>query len=285
MSRRPLVAGAALLVAVVIGVGVFFAASVATVGSRHTAALAALESARRHNNAVHAMLTDPALNAALDNAKSVQDAKAAMDDYRAKMGGAIRIVESQLAGLKAEQADLQGADRNPLTFSGRSQLSHDRERVDAATAAFDSAAKFLTISDGHLRVFNATLAGVVELDNVIAFIDANDISGGLALIPQLKQQLQSAATVAQGAPTPPQLKALIAALTKAVDDLNQALAALQSNDRATLARLAPTLDADGRAVSASFDAQGLAAFELQLLGPYRMRYEANMKKAGFELTK
>ncbi|MEP7104311.1 MAG: hypothetical protein ABI838_00505 [Chloroflexota bacterium] len=38
MSRRPLVVGAALLVVVVIGVGVFFAASVATVSGRHTAA-------------------------------------------------------------------------------------------------------------------------------------------------------------------------------------------------------------------------------------------------------
>lgn len=156
--------------------------------------------------------------------------------------------------------------------------------MDAATDAFDSADKFLTITDSHLRVFNATLAGLVELANINAFVNANDISGGLGLFPQLKQQLQSAATIAQGPQVPPQLRALIDALSHAADDLNQALVALQNHDTGALARLGPTLDADSRAVDASFDAQGLAAFEHQLLDPYRQRYETEMKKAGFVVT-
>src|SRR5690242_8505096 len=102
MGTRALVVAAIALVVVLAAGTALFAYSQATVGERHRDAMAALESARQHNNAVYKSLTDPALAAEIDNAQSVRAAKAAMDDYRATLGGSIRTVESQLVELKME---------------------------------------------------------------------------------------------------------------------------------------------------------------------------------------
>ncbi|HEX6349407.1 MAG TPA: hypothetical protein VF160_08465 [Candidatus Dormibacteraeota bacterium] len=280
--RKPVLVGVAavMVLAIVVGAGLV-AYSLAGVAQSHQAAMAVLESAREHNNAIHDSLTDPALAAELDNAATVRDAKAAMDDNRAKLGGGIRTVESQLVELRDERDKLRRATGDPLLFTGRSQLNGDRSRVEAATNAFESADHFLTTVDGHLRVFSAMLQALVEWDNINQFISNQDFSGALALMPQLKQQLQATATTAQGAQVPPPLAALISALTHAADDLNQALAAKQAGDVATVARLVPALQADAQTVSASYDGQAVSDYEHKLLDPYRARYESEMKRAGF----
>ena len=280
-----LIAGATLLVVLVLGAGAaFFFGSVARVSSEHAAAISALESVRQHNNAIHAALSNPSPKGELSSAGSIQEVKAAMDDYRAQVGGSIRTVESDLVSLKAERDRLSSAQWDPLTFSGRSQLSRDRQRVEAATAAFDSADKFLSILDSQLRAINTALQAMVEFDNVVAFVNADDVSGGLALVPQLQQRLKDAAAISTGDKIPPQVRALIDALTRAVGDLNQALLALQRNDVTTAQAMSSALDADGRAVDASFDKPAFDAFEHKLLDPYRAAYEQQMRNAGFALT-
>jgi hypothetical protein len=284
-NRRPtaLIVGATFLI-LVLGGAVAYFASVARVSSQHAAAVSTLESARKHNNAVHSALTDPALKGQLSSANSTRDVKAAMDDYRAQLGGSIRTVEGDSASLKAQLVQLKSAEQDPIAFAGRSQLSSDRSRVEAAAHAFDSADKFLTIIDTQMRSLTTILQAMVEFDNVAQFVQARDISGGLALVPQLRQQVQDAATLARGDNIPPQLKALAEVLTRAVDHLNQALAALQKNDAATAAAMGSALQADGNAADASYDPSAFDAFEHKLLDPYKSAYEVQMRKAGFAVV-
>jgi hypothetical protein len=279
--RNPaLILGAAVLVTVLAGALLYFA-SAARVSSQHAAALSVLESARKHNNGVYKALTNPALKGELSTASGARQVKAAMDDYRAQLGGSIRTVESDSASLKDQQAQLQSATHDPLAFAGRSQLSRDQVRVEAAAQAFESAGKFLSTVDSQMRSLTTLLQALVEFDDVARFVQARDFSGGLALVPQLRQQVQDAGTLARGDSIPPQLKALADVLTRAVDHLNQALTALQKNDAATAAAMGAALQADGQAADATYDQAAFDAFEHKLLDPYKSTYEAKMRKAGF----
>ena len=80
------------------------------------------------------------------------------------------------------------------------------------------------------------------------------------------------------------MRALIDALSRFAADMEQALAALQSNDNAALARLEPGFRADVDAVNTAFDAKAINAAIHQQLDPYRVRYQAEMQKAGFTTT-
>lgn len=284
MRVRVLVAALIAIVLVVLAGAAVFAYSTGQTAAQHAAAQQQLESVRQRNNAVRDSLTDPGLQAEFRNINSLQEARTAMGDYRAKLGGAIKTVENKLAELRQERDRLRAASRNPLLFTNRQELDRDRTRVEAATDAFESAEQFLTIADNHAKVSNAILAAVLEIDNINAYVDAHDVSGAAALVPQLKQQLQSTATAAQGVNSPPPMRALIDALSRFAADMEQALAALQSNDNAALARLEPGFRADVDAVNKAFDAQAINAAIHQQLDPYRVRYQAEMQKAGFTTT-
>jgi len=277
-----LIVGAAFLV-LVLGGAAFYLASVARVNSQHAAAVSALESARKHNNAVHDALTNPVLKGQLSSATGVREVKAAMDDYRAQMGGSIRTVESESVSLKAQLTQLRSAEQDPLTLAGRSQLSRDRSRVEAATQAFDSAGKFLTTVDNQMRSLTTILQALVEFDNVARFVQARDYSGGAALVPQLRQQVQDAVALAGAANIPPPLKALAEVLTRAVDHLNQGMAALQKGDGPTVSAMGAALEADGQAADATYDKAAFDAFEHKVLDPYKQAYETQMLKAGFKV--
>jgi len=263
------------------GVGVVYA-SAARADSAHRSAVAELETIRQHNNAIYDALADPTLNARLDNAADVRQAKSAMDDYRAVLGGSIRKVESDLVGLQDEQAQLSSAQQGPLAVMGRAQLTRDRARVDAAARAFASAAKFLTTVDSQTRAINTILAGLVELDVVVAYANNNDLSGAHAQVPQLEQQLQDAATLAKNPGMPPQLMPLIDSLSESVDDLDKALVAIQNKDYATAGAMISSLEADSKAVG-SFDVAAFNAFEHKTLDPYKAAYQDQMRKAGFQI--
>lgn len=286
MSKRwnPALIVAAALLVMILGGALLYFVSAARVNGQHAAAVSALESARKHNNLVYKALTNPALKGQLSTASGASEVKAAMDDYRAELGGSIRTVESDAVSLRAQRAQLRSAAQDPLAFAGRSQLNDDQRRVEAAALAFESADKFLSTVDNQMRCFTTTLAALVEFDNVTRFVQARDFSGGLALVPQLRQQVQDAATLARGDNIPPQLKALADVLTRAVDHLNQALAALQKNDGATAAAMASALQADGRAAADTYDQAAFDAFEHKVLDPYKSAYEAQMRKAGFVVT-
>ena len=264
------------------GVGVVYA-SAARADSAHRSAVAELETIRQHNNAIYDALADPTLNARLDNAADVRQAKSAMDDYRAVLGGSIRKVESDLVGLQDEQAQLSSAQQGPLAVMGRAQLTRDRARVDAAARAFASAAKFLTTVDSQTRAINTILAGLVELDVVVAYANNNDLSGAHAQVPQLEQQLQDAATLAKNPGMPPQLMPLIDSLSESVDDLDKALVAIQNKDYATAGAMISYLEADSKAVAGSFDVAAFNAFEHKTLDPYKAAYQDQMRKAGFQI--
>jgi hypothetical protein len=281
---RVLVAALIAIVLVVFAGAAAFAYSNGQTAAQHADAKQQLDSVRQRDNAVRASLTDPALQAELTNVNSLQEARTAMGDYRARLGGAIKTVENKLAELRQERDRLRAASRNPLLFTNRQELERDRDRVEAATKAFESAETFLTIGDNHAKVFNAILAALLELDNINAYVEANDLSGAAALVPQLKQQLQSTATAAQGVNAVPPLRALIDALSRIAADVDQALAALQSNDNTALGRLEPAFRADVDAVNAAFDAQKINAAIHQQLDPYRVRYQTEMQKAGFTIT-
>lgn len=284
MRVRVLVA-ALVAVLIVASAGVAsFAYSTGQTAAQHSAALRELESVRQRNNAVYASLTDPALQAEFQNASSLQQARAALGDYRARTGGAIKGIEAKLAELHQERDRLRAASRDPLLFTGRGQLDHDLARIEAVTDAFENAKKFLTIGDGNANVLNAILAAVLEIGNIAGFANSGNFSQAAALVPEMKQQLQSTATAAQGLDAVPPLRALIDALSHFATDFDQALAARLANDDATLARLATALRADEDAVSSAFDMKAISAAVQKQLDPYRARYADQMRKAGFTVT-
>jgi hypothetical protein len=270
-------------VALVIFVGVaYFVGSTVAVGRERLAADSVLEGARQHNNKLADALQNPKTPTMFGADQDVGKSKASIDAYNATLGDSISTTEADLRSLRAADERLKRQSGNPLMWAQASQLAAERERVEAMISAFDSASGYLRIVQAQLRTVSSMLDAVAAFEAMSSFLERQDIAGALNRYPELEKKLQMTAELARAPGTPPQFQAEVNSLQTLVLDLKAILQAAQANDFDRLQSLQPKLDADAKALEA-FDQKGFDDYETALAKPYRDRFEAGVRKAGFQL--
>lgn len=271
------------VVVVVLGVGAYLLGSAAVAaGKAQSDANAAMETARTHINDTDASLKAAPTFDVSGNPPDFAKAKKAVDDLVAGLGDARTTDARDEAGLRSVRDDLSSKGASPFALPYRGALDHEHQRVVSMLTALDAADGALKIVQDQLRILSAAFDADMDFVTLLDRIQKEDIAGGLALFPSIDAKLQAAAKLAQGPAIPPQLQKELKDMQTTSTDLNAFLRAVQARDSGTIQALTPRLDADVAALD-SLDITGLETYEQTLIQPYRDRYDAAVKAAGYTL--
>src|SRR5262249_51908694 len=134
-------------------------------------------------------------------AKAMQTA----DDYAAKMGAFRATVEADEGRLRADRDRLARQANGGLETPFRGALEYQRRRAESMLTALEAEDAELVILQNQMLAFSALFDAANDLQSVIGRLDQQDVRGALTLFPGLGAKLQTAARLAAGPNTPPQV--------------------------------------------------------------------------------
>ncbi len=280
---KVLVAAGALVV-VVLGVSTYLVES-AAVSATHARSdsNAVLETVRTHANDANASLKRVPAFDVTGNNPDFAKAKKTSDQYYYELGQYRRTVEDDQLKLvrSRDQLTEQASGLPSLPF--RSLLDKQRARVESMRSALVAESAALKIMQDQMQALSAGFDAMGDFATVFDYLNKQDVRAALAVFPGLDAKLQTAAKLAAGPNTPPQVQKLMTSLQALSTDFNGYLQAAQRGDLRAEQALALKIQADAAALE-SFDGQGLNSYERTLLQPYEDRFDSGVRAAGFTPT-
>jgi hypothetical protein len=243
-----------------------------------------LDAAGTHSIQIHDSLNAPDFTQATSG--STPDFKAAKrvaDDYVSRLDQATTTVTADHDKLAASDGKLRSMLGNPWAMPFRSGLQDQHNKVTSVLSALDAGSSGLQIERDQMRTASALFDSFADFETITDAVGRKDVAGALRAMPSLQQKLKNANQLAQGPNNPPQLQQLLVNLQKTATDLQAFLQAAQRNDLKSANALLPKLDADDKALQA-FDEKGFDTYDKKLIQPYRDRYDAGWKAAGFRMA-
>lgn len=264
--------------------GAYLVIGAAVAGGDKVAAERVLERARQDNNAVFTLIAPPNLGGGVAGSNAdLAKLKGDLDAYRAKIGPARTTLAGDMPQLRAQAGKLGADESSPLLAPQRATLESERQRVQGAMTAFTSADQALVVADEELR-FASALASAGELFVQLGDkLTANDVAGALALYGQLDPAMQQVVQLSKSPNIPQQMQTLTTALATTAADIKQLLQAVRARDLRTVNALTSRIDADEKALE-SFDENAAKTQTEAIFQPYKSRYEAALKNAGFKIA-
>ncbi len=276
-----LVAAGALVV-MVAGVTTYLVGSAGDSAARmQSDSNATLDAVRTHANDANASVKRvPAFDVTGTNPDFAK-AKQTADQYYYQLGEYRRTVEADQLKLvrNRDQLTEQASGLPSLPF--RTLLDRQRARVESMRSALDAESAALKIMQDQMQALSAGFDAMGDFATVFDYLNKHDLRGALAVFPTLDSKLQTAAKLAAGPNTPPQVQKLMTSLQALSTDYNGYLQAVQRGDLKGEQALAPRIQADATALQ-TFDGQGLNSFERTLLQPYENRFDSGVRAAGFK---
>lgn len=275
--------GLVVLLVLVAG-GAYLVIGAAVAGGEKLAADRVLERARQDNNAVFTLITPPNLGGGVSGSDAdLAKLKSDLDAYRGKIGPARTTLAGDMPQLR-EQSSKLGSDENSFLLAPqRATLDGERQRLQAALTAFTNADQALVIADDQLRFASALMSAAELFSQVGNKLTANDLAGALAVYGQLDPAMQQVVQLAKSPNIPKQMQTLTTALATTAADIKQLVQAVRARDLRTVNALTPKIDADQKALE-SFDENAAKTQTEQIFQPYKSRYEAALKSAGFKVV-
>jgi hypothetical protein len=269
--RWPIIGAIAVVLLLIVG---YVVAGAAAAGATLGRAEKALTATLGHQDSVITTLsTDPFKS--VDFSSSTPDiakAKSALTDYQRKLAQSVSLVGTDRAALRGVQPNLQGSW---LTLPEQSTINRDRRRVDAALAALASAGHGLDMlqkESAFTEPFLDALAGFLALGT------ATNLAGVQAQLPATGASLEQAVALAKPPAVPTELSPLLAAMQRAVADLQAMVAAAGANDATAFNQASTSLDADVKALT-GFDQTTLDQADQSRFQPLIDAYNKNLKIA------
>ena len=210
-------------------------------------------------------------------------AKQAADGLGTQLDQARTTVEGDRSRLAASDSRLEGLAGNPWALPVRSGVRSQQLRVRSVMAALDAADGGLAVERDQARTVSAMMDAMVDFTTLSADLQKQDIAGSLGVMPSLQSKLQAATRLSQGPNVPPQIHDEMVTVQTLVADLQSLLQAEQRRDTRAAAALLPRLQADEKALE-GIQFSAIDGYEQKLLQPYRDRYDAGFKAAGFTLV-
>jgi hypothetical protein len=267
---------------VVAGVLVYVAGSAALASARaRSDSIALLESVWTHASAARAALDAvPAFDLSSSNPDFAGSRQTA-DQYASELAGNLASVQADEVRLRGDRDRLASQATGAPVALFRSGLDHERRRAEGLLSALQSEDAALRI----VRVQAKTLSAIFDAANdfsvvLVDHVEQRDVAGALALYPRLDAKLKTAAQLASGEPTPPQIQKLVAGMLTLSSDVDAFLQAARRGDLLVALVTVPKVQADATALR-TFDSPGLQAYEQTLLRPYQVRFDSGARAAGF----
>jgi hypothetical protein len=270
-----LVIGAIALV-VLIAIG-YVLGGAAAAGGPVGSADKALRGTIDHENGVVDILNEDPLKG-VDVSSGTADipkAKAALTAYKDKLSKVQPTVSSDRAALQGVRPQLQSSF---LTLPEQGTINHDRQRVDAALAALQSAQRGIDISKKQVDFLNAVFDAAGSFDAVGKSMQANDVAGTASKLPSTKAAVQVAIGLAKPPDIPSAFMPMLKEMQQAADDLQALISAVQANDSAGVQKDVAAVEADGKALEA-IDQTAIDKAENDLFQPLIDSYNREMKIA------
>jgi hypothetical protein len=267
---------------IVAGVLVYLVGTTAVAsGKARSDSITLLDSVRtRANDAQAALKTLPPFDLSSTNPDFAR-ARQTADQYGSQLGGYRTTVQGDEVKLRSDRDRLTSRATGVLALPFRASLDHERQRAEGLLFALQAEDTALQIEQDQMRAISAIFDAEGDFYVLLVnHVGKQDITGSLALFPPLDGKLKTAAQVAAGPSTPPQLQKLVVSMQTLSTDLNAFLRAAQRRDQRTVQALQPKVDADATALD-NFDSVSLDAYERTLLQPYLDRFDSGVRAAGF----
>lgn len=279
MLKVLVAAGAAMLI-LVGAVAYLVGTAAASVGRVVSDSNTTLETVRTHANDANASVKRvPAFDVTGTNPDFAK-ARQTADQYAVQLGEYRGTVAADQVKLFRDRDRLSEQASGLPSLPSRGLLDRQRARVRSMLSALDAEDAALKILEDQMQALSAGFDAMGDFATVFDDLNKQDVKGALAVFPSLDGKLQTAAKLAAGPNTPPQVQKVVASLQALSTDFNRFLQAVQRGDTRGAQALEPRIEADAAAL-VSFDAQGLNAYERTILQPYEDRFDKGVRAAGF----
>jgi len=210
-------------------------------------------------------------------------AKQASDGLVTRLEQAGTTVADDRSRLAASDSRLDALVGNPWALPVRARLRSQQTRVRSVIAALEAARGGLAIEHDQMRTLSALFDAMIDFTALGTAVEKQDIAGGLSIMPGLQAKLQTAVQLSQAPNNPPQLHDELVTIQTTARDIQALLQAQQRKDTKAAAAVLPRLQADQKALE-GYQSSAIDSYDQKLLQPYRDRYEAGLKAAGFQLV-
>jgi hypothetical protein len=273
------IVGAVVVLLAGAGAGYLFVSTAASVNAARGDSDRLLRGAGGHIRQIEATLQTPELGMTGDGT-DFQAEKHQVDDYLGRLDQVQATIGADRAALSGSRGRIVGLVGNPVAVPFRQGLVDQRDRLGSAVAALDAASGGLQVERDQVRTLGAALDAISEFSRVSTAIGNHDYNGALAAMPPVRAKLTAAVQLSQGQSNPPQVHQLLVGFQKLSDDTAVFLMSAQHHDTRGQAAALNKMQADVDAMH-DFDEKSFDAYEQQLIQPYKDRYEAGWKAAGF----